>query len=324
MTISKQQKPINSGFGAKSEPADILANGNLSGKKALVTGGYSGIGLETVRALVAAGADVTVPARDKSRAQKALDGILPEDKIGTMDLSDLTSVRKFADDFAAHCGALDIIIANAGVMACPEQRTAQNLEWQLGVNHFGHFLMITRLRDNLAAANGARVVALSSIGHRLGGMDFDDLHFTQRKYDKWVAYGQSKTAQSLMAVEMDRLYEAQGVRCFGVHPGGIFTPLQRHLQNEEMVALGWTQADGSPSEVAANFFKTPTQGCTTSLFCATSGQLDGMGGVYCEDADIAAQVADDSQEPFGVRSWAVDSEAAQRLWTETEKTIAAL
>ncbi len=324
MRISEQQKPLNAGFGPKSEPSDILASVDLSGKKALVTGGYSGIGLETVRALVDAGVDVIAPARDKKRATEALSGIVPPDKIGEMDLSDLDSVRKFTEAFAASCGPLDIIIANAGVMACPEQRTAQGLEWQLGVNHFGHFVMITGLLDNLAAANGARIVALSSIGHRISGIRFDDMHFTNGDYEKWTSYGQSKTAKALLAVELDKRYGERGIRSFSVHPGGIFTPLQRHLPNEEMVVLGWTKEDGSPSDTAAQFFKTPTQGCTTSLFCATSSQLDGIGGVYCENADIATQVDADSKEPAGVRPWAVDQGDAERLWAETEKTLAAL
>ncbi|MEG9861703.1 MAG: SDR family NAD(P)-dependent oxidoreductase [Parvularculales bacterium] len=324
MTISPQQKPLNSGFGPKSEPEDILANVDLSGKNVLVTGGYSGIGFEAVKALVGAGAHVTVPARDKTRAVKTLQGILPADDIPEMDLSDLTSVDRFTKEFAENCGALHLIIANAGVMACPEQKTAQGLEYQLGVNHFGHFVMITGLLDNLIAAEGARVVNLSSIAHRVSGMIFDDMQFSSNKYEKWTAYGQSKTAQSLMAVHMDKLYQDQHIRCFSVHPGGIFTPLQRHLQNEEMVTLGWTKEDGSPTDLAAQFFKTPTQGCTTSLFCATSGQLDNMGGVYCEDADIAKQVPADDQSPMGVRPWAVDRNDAERLWAETEKTLATL
>lgn len=323
MTISQHQKPIPSGL-TRPEPAEVLAACDLDGKTALVTGGYSGIGLETVRALVAAGAHVHVPARDKTRACAALEGIIPDSQISEMDLGDLSSVRKFTDDFGQQHGKIDILIANAGVMACPERNTVQGLEYQLGVNHFGHFVLINGLLKQLAAAGNARVVALSSVGHRISAMRFDDPHFKAGDYEKWTAYGQSKTAQSLMAVELDRRGTDQGIRAFGVHPGGIFTPLQRHLPNAEMAALGWTKEDGSVSDTAAQIFKTPTQGCATSLWAATSAQLDGLGGVYCEDCDIARQVAADDAGSAGVRPWAVDQEDAARLWQMTEETLAEL
>ena len=324
MSISENQKPIETGLGPRPEPADILAGIDLSGKTALVTGGYSGIGLETVRALVNAGAHVHVPARDKARAAQALDGILEASNIGEMDLGDVNSVYRFAEDFSAQHDNLDILIANAGVMACAEGRTAQGWETQIGVNHFGHFALISKLINQLTAGDGARVVALSSIGHRLGGIDFDDMHYQTRPYEKWQAYGQSKTAKSLLAVELDARYKDQGVRAFGVHPGGIFTPLQRHLPNEEMVALGWKNEDGSASDVAASIFKTPAQGAGTSLWAATNPRLDGLGGVYCEDCNIAAVTDADDTAPAGVRAWAVDGDIARRLWEETEKTLAAL
>ena len=324
MTISTLQKPIETGLGSRPEPAEILAGIDLSGKTALVTGGYSGIGLETVRALAAAGAHVHVPARDKARAEQALDGIIPASHIDEMDLGDIASVRRFTDAFIKRHNDIDILIANAGIMACPEGKTAQGFEMQIGVNHFGHFALITGLIDALTAGNGARVVTLSSIGHRLGGVDFDDIHYQSRPYEKWQAYGQSKTAKSLLAIELDARYKDQGVRAFSVHPGGIFTPLQRHLPNEEMVALGWTQEDGSASELAAGIFKTPAQGAGTSLWAATSPKLEGMGGVYCEDCNIAAVTAADDSSPAGVRDWAVNQENATRLWTLTEETLNAL
>ena len=324
MTISELQKPIETGLGPAPEP-DVILNGiNLSGKTALVTGGYSGIGLETVRALTKAGAHVHVPARDVARAQTALKGIIEADHVDFMDLSDLESVAAYGDNLTRRHERLDIAIFNAGVMACPPARTAQGIEWQMGVNHLGHFLLLQKILPALRAAQGARVVTLSSIGHRMGGIDFDDMNFDRRDYHKWVAYGQAKTAQALMAVELDRREKDNGIRAFAVHPGGIFTPLQRHLPNEEMVMLGWTNEDGTPSALATGGFKTTTTGAGTSLWAATSPQLDGLGGVYCEDCNIAALVADDDETYQGVRSWAIDGDIAARLWDESEAWIARL
>ncbi len=317
--MNTTQKPIESGFIAKSDPDDILAGIDLSGKNALVTGGYSGIGLETVRALKKAGAKVAVPARDVARAQTALADILDADDILPMDLSDLHSVGAFTKAYQARCESLDILIANAGVMACPQDYTAQNLEWQIGVNHFGHFALIHGVLPLLEAAPHARIVMLSSIAHRMSPIRWDDMHYRNGDYEKWQSYGQSKTAVSLLAVECDRRFQDKNIRAFAVHPGGIFTPLQRHLGNEEMVALGWTKEDGSPSDGAAAIFKTPRQGATTSLWCATSPQLDGKGGVYCEDCDIAEAVAEDDAGFTGVRPWAVDAKQAEKLWHETEQ-----
>jgi len=324
MRISTHQKPIETGLGARPEPDDIMAGIDLTGKTALVTGGYSGIGLETVRALAKAGAHVHVPARRVAEAQKALDGIIDPALIGQMDLGDLNEVDKFAEAFLAQHQRLDILIGNAGIMACPLARTAQGFESQIGVNHFGHFRLIDRLMGALKAAQGARVVVLSSVGHRIASIDFDDMHFQNRAYDKWQSYGQSKTAKSLLAVALDRRGQENGIRAFSVHPGGIFTPLQRHLQNEEMMALGWTKDDGSPSDMAGVGFKTPAQGAGTTLFAAVSPKLDGLGGVYCEDCNIAAQVAGDSKDYDGVRPWAVDADLAEALWEDTQRQIAAL
>ncbi|MDA9230896.1 oxidoreductase [Alphaproteobacteria bacterium] len=322
MSVSDKQKPIETGIGPRPEPSEILQGIDLSGKTALVTGGHSGIGKETVRALRDAGAHVHVPARDTARATKELDSILEPSHIGHMDLSDLTSIARFSEDFLSRHGNIDILIANAGVMACPEQRTAQGWEWQIGVNHFGHFALIENLRDGLTAGDGARVVTLSSVGHRISGIDFDDMHYNTRPYEKWQAYGQSKTAKSLLAVELQARYGEQGIEAFSVHPGGIFTPLQRHLPNEEMVVLGWTTEDGKPSELAAAGFKTPAQGAGTSLWAATSPELNGLGGVYCEDCNIAALKAPDADGYDGVRQWAVDQEIAAKLWDVTQKAIA--
>jgi NAD(P)-dependent dehydrogenase (short-subunit alcohol dehydrogenase family) len=324
MSISKQQQPIETGFSSKPEASEVMAGLDLSGKVALVTGGYSGIGLETVRALTDAGAKVFVPSRDVDRAVKTLDGIIPAEQIGFMDLADLPSVTQFGETFTSSHPAIDLAIFNAGVMACPLGRTQQGLEWQLGVNHVGHFTLLQTLLQSLRNANGARLITLSSIAHRMSPVRFEDMNYQQRDYDKWQAYGQAKSAQSLMAVELDRREKDNGLRAFSVHPGGIFTPLQRHLGNAEMAEFGWTDAEGNPSAVAEKLFKTAIQGCATSLWAATASALDNMGGVYCEDCNVSEVVPDDSNAFTGVRQWAIDSAIAERTWEETETLIAGL
>jgi NAD(P)-dependent dehydrogenase (short-subunit alcohol dehydrogenase family) len=324
MSISEQQHSIETGFGNKSEASEVMSGIDLSGKVALVTGGYSGIGFETVRALTGAGAKVIVPSRDVDRAVTTLDGVIGAEQIGFMDLSDLPSVTRFGEAIAANHPTIDIAIFNAGVMACPLYRTQQGLEWQLGVNHVGHFVLLQTLLPALRAARGARLVTLSSIAHRMSAVRFDDMNYTDREYDKWQAYGQAKSAQSLMAVEVDRREAGNGIRSFSVHPGGIFTPLQRHLGNAEMAEFGWTDTDGRPSPVAEKLFKTTTQGCATSLWAATHSLLDNIGGVYCEDCNVSDVVPDESNAFTGVRQWAIDSETAQRTWTETEALISRL
>ena len=321
--ISKQQKPINSGFGAKSEPAAVMENIDLSDKTVVVTGGYSGIGLETIRALKEAGARVVAPARRKDIAIKELDGIIDKDDVAEMDLADPSSVQQFVDDFTEKVSSLDILINNAGIMACPEMRTSQGWELQFAVNQIGHFVLTKGLLPLMQKANGARLVALSSTGHKISGIRWDDIHFKSSDYDKWAAYGQSKTAGSLLAVEVDKRMQDSGIRAFGVHPGGIMTPLQRHLETEEMVALGWMNEDGEPTERVAKMFKSPTQGASTSLWAATSPQLDGIGGVYCENCEVAKRQDDSDKNArfIGVADWAVDSEEASRLWEETEKML---
>ena len=324
MSISKQQQPLETGFGSKPEASEVMSGIDLSGKVALVTGGYSGIGVETVRALTDAGAEVFVPSRDVDRAVKTLTGIIPADQIGFMDLADLQSVQRFGETFADNHSKIDLAIFNAGVMACPLGRTQQGLEWQLGVNHVGHFTLLQTLLSSLRAAESARLITLSSIAHRMSPVRFDDMNYEQRNYDKWQAYGQAKSAQSLMAVELDRREKNNGVQALSVHPGGIFTPLQRHLGNAEMAEFGWTDTDGRPSPVAEKLFKTTSQGCATSLWAATTAKLDSVGGVYCEDCNVSELVPDDSNAFTGVRQWAIDTDIAERAWRETEMLIAGL
>ena len=316
-----RQVPLGSGFGSRSEPEEVLAGIDLTGRRAVVTGGYSGIGLETVRALAGAGAAVTVPARSPDRARDALADVSGVE-VATMDLGDIGSVRAFAEAFSGAHERLDLLICNAGIMACPETRLGPGWEAQFATNHLGHFALTAGLLDRLRAASAPRVVVLSSSAHRLSGVDLADPNYLERPYDKWQAYGQSKTANALFALELDaRLAEAGG-HAYAVHPGGIFTPLQRHLPKEEMQALGWLGDDGEPSPLALQHFKSPTQGATTTLWAATAAVLEEHGGVFCEDCDIAQAVPADSPEIRGVRPQATDAEVARGLWTLSEELLA--
>jgi len=322
--ISGAQKPINSGFSNKSEPKDILKNIDLHNKVAIVTGGYSGIGLETTKALVAAGANVIIPAKRPEIANQNLNGVVSEKNITKMDLGNLNSVKNFTNSFKENFNTLSLLINNAGIMACPETRVGDNWESQFAINHIGHFLLTKELMSTMANTEGSRFVSLSSSAHALTGILWDDIHFSKQPYDKWMAYGQSKTASSLIAIEFNERMKNYGVEGFSVHPGGIITPLQRHLEKEEMIALGWMDENGSPSELAKNFFKSPSQGASTTLWCASSNDLNGLGGVFCEDCDIAkrkSEIDESLQRYFGVADWAVDTDEATRLWELSEKII---
>ena len=288
--ISEQQKPVDSGFGAKSEPTEVLKDIDLEGKVAMVTGGYSGIGLETTRALKEAGARVIVPARRKDVAKSALSGIVESEDILNLDLADPSSAQSFVNEFVDSGLSLDILINNAAVMACPKMPTKEGWDLQFAVNHIGHFIITKGLLPTMSSS-GSRIVTLSSTGHKLSGIQWEDVHF-EESYDKWKAYGQSKTAASLLAVEISERMKDEGIKTYSVHPGGIFTPLQRHLEKEEMIALGWLGEDGELSEMAAANFKSPTQGASTSLWCATSPMLEEVSGVYCENCDVAVRQED--------------------------------
>jgi len=303
-----EQKPINSGFGYRSTASEVAQGIDLSGKIAIVTGGYSGLGLETTKALSGAGAHVIIPARRPDAAKENVSGI-DNVEIAELDLSDLESVKTFAADFIATDRPINIMINNAAIMACPETRVGPGWEAQFATNHLGHFALVNRLWPALEKGE-ARVVALSSTGHKLSPIRFDDLQFDDGSYDKWVAYGQAKTANALFAVGLDALGKDKGVRAFAVHPGGIMTPLQRHLPREEMIAAGWMDEDGTVNEL----FKTPEEGASTTVWAATTPKLDGEGGVYCENCDVAEITDDPAMRFTGVASYAVDSKTADRLW----------
>lgn len=320
------QAPIGSGFGATSAAAEVIAGVDLSGKTAIVTGGYSGIGTETTRALSAAGATVIVPARDPDKAGVNLAGV-PRVERAVLDLLDPASIDRFAASVVDSGRPVHLLIHSAGVMAAPLTRDARGYEIQFSANHLGHFQLAARLWPALERARGARVVALSSRGHRYSAVDFDDPNFQRRDYDKWQAYGQSKTANALFAMELDRRGAASGVRAFSVHPGGIHTDLGRHLGDDDYAAMGITRAaDGSLTMGEGNplRLKTVPQGAATTVWCATSPRLEGMGGVYCEDCDIAPVAAPDQaggriSALAGVLPWACDPIAAARLWTLSER-----
>jgi NAD(P)-dependent dehydrogenase (short-subunit alcohol dehydrogenase family) len=327
--MTSLQTPIHSGFGPATTAQDVLAGIDLSGKTAIVTGGYSGIGTETSRALRAAGARVIVPARDIAKAKAALDGMDVE--IAAMDLADPSSIDAFADAFVATGSPLHILINSAGIMACPLTRDARGYEMQFATNHLGHFQLTTRLWPALLRAGGARVVALSSLGHRYAPVDFDDPNFERREYDRWIAYGQSKTANALFALGLDARGKRHGIRAFAVHPGRIVTDLVRHMSVEELQKIGALDEHGQPIVDLARGLKSLAQGAATSIWAATNPQLDALGGVYCEDCDIAAlNPEEDAATPgsatmsSGVRPWAVDPDAADRLWTLSEHMTSAV
>lgn len=304
------QHGIGSGFDAGSTTTDVLYGTDLTGKLAVVTGGYVGLGLETTRALARAGARVVVPARRRKVAEKAVGGI-DGIEVDDLDLADLDSVRDFADRFLASGRGIDIVVNNAGIMACPETRVGpEDWEAQFATNHLGHFALVNRLWAPIARGGG-RVVSVSSRGHHLSKIRWDDIHFRCSPYDKWAAYGQAKTANVLFAVHLDALGRESGVRSFALHPGSILTELVRHTTREERIEHGWIDDKGNVS----GHFKTPEQGAATQVWAATSGQLDGMGGVYCEDCDISDRAVPGDGSWVGVRDYATDPAQAARLWT---------
>lgn len=313
MTAARtRQAPIQSGFGAETTASEVIGARRLDGVRAVVTGGYVGVGLETTRALARAGATVIVPARTPDKARTALSG-LDRVELESLDLADPASIEAFAARVLASGRPLQLLVNNAGIMATPLTRDRRGFESQLATNHLGHFQLTARLWPALVSAGGARVVSLSSRGHARSGIDFDDPHFQRRPYDKWIAYGQSKTANALFAVALDERGAAHGVRAFSVHPGAILTELMRSMTEEER------RAAKAAAETTGTLIKSAEQGAATSVWCATSPQLEGMGGVYCEDVDIAEAVPADFPEPRGVRPWAADPDLAERLWTLSEE-----
>ncbi|OAM89390.1 SDR family NAD(P)-dependent oxidoreductase [Termitidicoccus mucosus] len=323
-TTQTAQRPFGSAFGASSTADDVIAGIDLAGKTAIVTGGYAGIGLEIVRVLRAAGARVIVPARDLVKASAALarfDGVAIE----PMDLMNPASIDAFAKKYNAAAGPLHILINNAGIMACPLMRDARGHEAQFSTNHLGHFQLTARLWPALRRAGGARVVAVSSRGHRYSPVVFEDIDFLKREYQPWLGYGQSKSANILFALELDRRGAPDGIRAFSAHPGSIVnTDLSRHLAKGALAAMGVVDGGGNPILDPLRQMKTVAQGAATIVWCATNPALAGKGGVYCENNDIAPLCTDqspldpvsgaDANGNFGVMPHAIDPAAAARLW----------
>ncbi|HYP87839.1 MAG TPA: oxidoreductase [Polyangiaceae bacterium] len=309
--VSPLQKPLGTGFGPSTTACEALGGARLEGRVAIVTGGYAGVGLETTRTLVAAGATVIVPARSPQKAHAALSG-LARVELESLDLAEPATVEDFAARFLASGRALHLLINNAGIMAAPLSRDARGFEAHFATNHLGHFQLTARLWPALLRAAGARVVSLTSRGHARSGVDFDDPNFERRPYDKWLAYGQSKTANALFAIGLDRRGAPHGVRAFSVHPGSIATDLMRFMTEEEGKAILERATSVGP-------MKNVEQGAATSIWCATSPRLADTGGVYCEDVDIAEPVsADDATRVTGVRPWATDPHFAEQLWERSE------
>ncbi|MFF3910301.1 SDR family NAD(P)-dependent oxidoreductase [Streptomyces sp. NPDC001848] len=305
---------ITSSFNAASTAAEVVDGNDLHGKRLIVTGGSSGIGIETARALAGAGADVLIAVRNPEAGHGVAADIntgldSPRVTVAQLDLADPSSVRRFAAEWDKK--PLHALIHNAGIMATPLTRTAPGWELQFATNHLGHFALANALHDALAAANGARIVSVSSRGHLRSPVMFDDINFLERAYDPWLAYGQSKTANVLFAVEANRRWADDGITANALHPGGIMTNLVRHLPEDVI--------EGFRTDPAA-VYKTPEQGAATSVFVATSPLLDQIGGRYFEDCNQALPY-DGGPEPVGVAAHALDPEAALRLWDISEHAI---
>ena len=308
-------------FGAKSTTDDVLDGVDLSGKRVLVTGVSAGLGVETARALAAHGAEVTGAARDLSKAREATKaaGVRAIDLI-ELDLADLASVRRAADQLVAAGKPFDLVIANAGVMATPFGHTKDGFETQFGTNHLGHFVLVNRIASLFKP--GARLVCLSSAGHRFSDVSLDDPNFERTEYAPFVAYGRSKTANILFAVEFDRRHKGKGVRAAAVHPGGIQTELGRYMTPEIIQQLMDNIAATQAAAGAPQFeWKTIPQGAATSVWAGVVAAADAVGGRYCEDCHVARIVDSDAEVREGVRGYALDPDHAKALWAKSEDLV---
>jgi NAD(P)-dependent dehydrogenase (short-subunit alcohol dehydrogenase family) len=311
-----EETAIATPFTAESTAAEVVQGLDLTGWRTVVTGGASGIGIETARALAGTGAEVTIAARDLEAASRTAEDIVastgnPQVEVAHLDLTDIASVDSFVN---AWTGPLHVLVNNAGVMASPLMRTATGWELQFATNHIGHFALSVGLHDALAQAGGARIVSVSSNGHMFSPVVFEDIHFNHRPYDPWSAYGQSKTANILFAVEASRRWADDGITSNALMPGAIHTNLARHVDREALTALRAAMDAGEPT-----FWKTPQQGAATSVLLATSPRLDGIGGRYFEDCNEAGPNQPGSRR--GVAAYALDPESAQRLWQVSLGTL---
>ena len=319
-------------YGAQSTTDEVLEGLDLTGKRALVTGASAGLGVETARALAARGANVVGAARDLDKARGATAAVREAaEKSGgsfgliALDLASLASVRAAADALVAKGDLFDLVIANAGIMACPQGATADGFETQFGVNHLGHFVFVNRIAKLMKP--GARLVCLSSSGHRFANVDLDDPGFERTPYNEFVAYGRAKTANALFAVEFDRRHKDRGVRAASVHPGVIQTELGRYMTPEVRQAMmdniARSQPKDAPASSPAAAFKTIPQGAATSLWAGVRASADEVGGRYCEDCHVAETIDGKPGENVrgGVRSYAVDPANAAALWAKSEAMV---
>ncbi len=310
-------------FHAQSTASEVIAGHDLAGKTALVTGASSGIGIETARALLAAHAAVVLAVRDPAKGERVAQALRETTRnvhahVVTLDLGSLASIRAAAEQCRARWPTLDLLINNAGVMATPQGTTRDGFELQFGANHLGHFLLTLLLLPALQAAAPARVVVLSSSAHRRSDIHFDDIEYRRRPYDKWDAYGQSKTANALFAVGLTQRFGSRGITANAVNPGGTHTGLQQHLSPDDLRALGWIDQDGRDT----SHFKTPAQGAATSIWAAVGHEVDGIGGRYLENCQEAAPLDPATPYPgYGYRPYALDPEHAERLWTVSHELV---
>lgn len=316
---------ITSRFGRKSTALEVVDGLSLRGRHILVTGGASGLGLETSRALAQAGASLTLGVRNAAQGDAAVNALGQatgnrDIRVALLDLADLASVKRFADDWLARGEALHVLINNAGIMACPLTRVGPGWESQFATNHLGHFALTRALLPALLESDAPRVVALSSSGHRLSPVHFDDIHFEHREYNKWKAYGQAKTANALMALHLDTLHAKDGLTANAVHPGGIKTGLSRFISREEMEAMGWVRP-GAPADEIPPGFKTVEQGAATTVWAATAPELQGHGGLYLEDCNEAVP-SPEGERRFGYVPHIRDRDAAAQLWQVSEALLA--
>ncbi len=313
-------------FGKSSTAMEVISGHDLTGKETIVTGGASGLGVETARALASAGARVVLAGRDPVKGEAA--AVRLREETGNdlivfrpLDLGSLESVTTWACKHVATGKPLHILINNAGIMATPLSRTDDGFESQFGTNHLGHFAFTTGLLPSLRAAGTARVVSLSSRAHRRGDIDFDDPNYLHRPYDPWEAYGQSKTACALFAVGLTARHSHDGITCNAVMPGAIMTGLQRHVPHNELMDMGWSKQDGTPARLPG--WKTPEQGAATSIWAAVAPELEGLGGKYLDNCATATPWTKDGDPPNGhYLPYALDPDHAERLWELSEELIA--
>ena len=309
-------------FGFSTTTDEVLEGVDLQDRTFFITGGYSGLGKETARALAAKGAKVIIAGRDAGKLKDAAEEIGHGVETIECDLASLDSVRTCGAEARERFDRIDVLINNAGVMAAPKGQTADGFETQFGTNHLGHFALTGELMPLIEKGDKPRIVNLSSRGHHRDRVHFDDPHFENREYDKWASYGQSKTANVLFSVGLEQRFAEKGIHAYAVHPGGIVTNLGRHMTQEDMEMMrkrfGARPEEDDQSEGRQSAYKTIPQGAATSCYAATAPELEGKGGVYLEDVHVA-EVDDAPDASGGVKSYALDKDGADRLWALSEK-----